>query len=41
MPRLSRTMSLMRGGGTRSRFANLYADIPIGFKNSSRKISPG
>src|SRR5580700_5121253 len=41
MPRFSRTMSLTVGGETCSSTANRYAEIPIGSRNSSRRISPG
>ena len=39
--RRSRTMSLIRGAGTRNSIASAFALIHSGTRNSSRKISPG
>src|SRR5436305_5732348 len=41
MPRFRSTISLIRRGGTRTSFASLYCEIPIGFRNSSERTSPG
>ena len=41
MPRFSRTISLMRRGGTFNARASAFCDRPRGFINSSRRISPG
>src|SRR5437868_1601527 len=39
--RLPRTISLMRRGGTPMARANAFWVMPIGFMNSSARISPG
>src|SRR5258705_3472033 len=41
IPRLPCTISLMRRGGTSIAFAIRYCEIPIGSRNSVRRISPG
>ena len=41
IPRFPRTISLIRAGVTPSAFANALEDKPIGFINSSSRISPG
>jgi len=41
MARFPATMSLMRCAGTPISFARRYWLIPMGFKNSSNKSSPG
>src|SRR6185295_19326691 len=41
MARLPSTISLMRRGGTLTALASAVCDRPIGFRNSSSRISPG
>src|SRR5258708_8432554 len=41
IPRLACTISLMRRGGTSIALAIRYCEIPIGSRNSVRRISPG
>src|SRR5215216_1251311 len=41
MARLASTISLMRRGGTPTARASAVCDRPIGFRNSSSRISPG
>src|ERR1700741_4299984 len=41
IPRLPCTISLMRRGGTSITLAIRYCEIPIGSRNSVRRISPG
>src|ERR1700737_3339506 len=41
IPRLPWTISLIRRAGTSIAFATRYCEIPIGSRNSAKRISPG